>query len=1113
MRTTKTKIIFLLCVLLQSVTYLSAQNVKVTGTVVDQETGKPLGSVFVKVKNGSTAAETDTLGFYSISAPSPESVLTFSLVGYKIYEEKAGTQGALNVSMTPFSDNNLNEVVVVGYGSQSKRDVTGSMATINKEQIADLPVASVAEALRGQIPGLNVNGGSTRPGDMPILSVRQQFNWGKDGGGVTPLIVIDDVIQVDPTTGLNSQDRFNQLDLSEVESITVLKDASAAIYGSRASQGAIIVKTKRGKAGQARISYNGKFETNDAVSHGKVMNTRQYGEFVNKLGTALGWNQNNLYSDVELTAMDSLNYDWLANDWRAGNAMQHSVEVSGGTDRATYYTGVSYYTQNPNLGSQDFKRWTYRAGTDIKVANGLRFSATLAAASTDVEKSFTKINIQDGSYSVGGEQNDYSMLLHMPKYIPWMYNVNGVDQYISPPLGPNKPGNVSGNSSLSNWNYYALLNNGSKTTNHQFNYNANFSLQYDVPYVPGLQFKVNYGVSQMAGNTEQDMMPLLLAQASKIADAGKHLIGETAPEDWKVTLNKSNSRVSYMNTNTKSDQINFFVGYNKTFGEHSLQLMGSVERSTNNAEMRTQLYDNPIPGVYNGTSISAGTLNVSNSITTRTQAGTLSYLGRASYNYKHKYLLQFVFRTDASTIFAPEHYWGFFPGVSAGWVVSDESWFKNTLPWVSYFKLRASMGKTGNNNVKAWRWLQLYSAATDKGFGLGNNGGLYVTGLNPEVSPNRDLRWDNTYQHNFGVDVSFFNSRLSVAFDQYFNQGRDLLTAMSGFDIPISVGGAFAEQNYSDVNSWGSELSLSWKDHIKDFSYSISMNSGLSNYKVIKYFDQPFDYPSETTTRKQVGNTSIAPVWGYKTWKETSGGDGILRTDDDINKYWDYLTNNANNSGVAGAAPKYFSITDKTQMKKGMLAYQDIAGDLDANNKTIGGPNGRIADKEDWTKLRNSNRSYGISTNINLGWKGVSLLAQIATSWGGVNYLDWIKQGTGSTQSLWSQPIYLTDMFDPVTNPNGKYPNLAFYDNGGSKSDFFMMSSFRMVIRNLSVGYSLPKEWIKKAKIENARFFLSGQNLWDLYNPYPKKYRNMYDAPNTGYPTLRTWALGLSLGF
>ncbi|MGK9119361.1 SusC/RagA family TonB-linked outer membrane protein [Olivibacter jilunii] len=1091
----------------------TAARINIQGTVKNEK-GEPLPGVSIKLKGSKTTSTTDQNGVFRMNLPTGNEVLIFSYVGYKSKEVALGGQRSIEVILQ--EDNSaLDEVVVVGYGSQRAKDVTGAIVSVDVKKLADIPVASVSESLRGQVPGLNVTGGSTRPGAMATLSVRQQFNWGKDGGNDYPLIIIDDVIQVDPQNGKPSMERFNMLDVSEIESITVLKDASAAIYGSRASQGAIVVKTKRGQVGAPRISYSAKFQTNDAVSHEKVMNARQYGEFANKFGRALGWNDNYFYSAAELSQMESLNYDWLANDWRAAHTMQHSLDVSGGSEKATYYTGASYYTQGANLGSQDFNRWTFRAGTEVKVASDLRLSATIAAANTNLERSFTKINFSDG-YAVGGEQNDYSVLLHMPKYIPWMYNINGVDQYVSPALGPNKLGNVSGNNSLSNWNYYDMLNNGSKTTNKDFNYNANFSLQYDVPFLKGLSFKFNYGIIQASGNTEQVQMPLLLARARNINTADNHLYSNTTQWDDPV-LNRANSRVTYDNTTSKNEQLNFFANYNQKFGDHDIGAMFSVEKTTAGWEDRYQIYDNPTRGVYNGTSISAGTLNTSNSITYRTESGTLSYLGRVNYSYKSRYLLQFVFRTDASTKFAPENYWGFFPGVSAGWVVSDENWFTEHVAWMNYLKVRASVGITGNNNVNPWKWTRLYTAATDKGMAFGSNGGMYTTGITPDADPNRDLRWDRTVQRNFGLDMSFLKSQLSMSLDGYYNTTTDMLTDMSGaIGVPISVGGAFAEQNYAGVKAWGTEVSVTWKSHVNEVNYSVGMNFGLGNYKTTRYFDQPFDYPSEMTTRRAVGNTGYGnPVWGYKTWKHTSGGDGMLRTDADIDAYWNYLTENANNSGIEGAEPNFMGITDKSQMRKGMLVYEDVRGALDESTQTYGGPNGVIEKDsgQDWEILKKSNMTYGITTNLTAGWKGISFQAQISTSWGGANYLDYVKQGTSSTNALWSQSIYLTDMYDPETNPNGKYPNIAYYDDfGGTNSDFFLLPTFRMFVRNLSIGYTLPKKWLTKAKVDNVRIFLSGNNLWDLYNPYPNKYRNMYDSPGLGYPTLRTWSLGINLG-
>lgn len=1093
---------------------VAAQQKTVTGTVTDAD-GKPVSGASIGIKGTNNGKMTDSAGNFSMVVPSNQSVIKISSIGYDYQEFTIGARTAVSVRLVK-NTKDLEDVVVVGYGTQKTRNVTGSIVSVDTKKLEDLPVASVSEMLRGQVPGLSVTGGSTRPGIMAAISIRQQFNWGKDGGGTIPLVVIDDVVQIDPATNLPTLDRFNQLDISEVESITVLRDASAAIYGSRASQGAIVVKTKRGKIGAPRISYSGKFETNDAISHGKVMSAKEYGIFSNRLQRGLGntvtGNPNNFFSPAELTAMESLNYDWLEGDWKSANAMQHSLNVSGGSDKATYFAGGSYYTQGANLGTQDFNRWTFRTGTDVKVANGVKFSAVLSGNSTNQEKSFTKINFQDG-YAVGGEQNDYSVLLHMPKYIPWEYTINGAPNFVSPVLGPNKTGNATGNGALSMWNYYAMLNNGSFTSNKNFSYTANASLQYDVPFIQGLSVRGNYAISNSSSNTEQVQMPTVFYQGTNLATANNHLYSNTTT--FVLNTNRTNSRVSYDNTTGSLEQINFFVNYDKTFGDHSVAAVFSGERSKVTSEDRYQIWDNPVPGIYNGTSVSTlGVLNPQNSITYRSEGGTMSYLGRVNYSYKNRYLLSVNFRSDASSKFAPVNYWGFFPAVSAGWIISDESFFK--VRWMNYLKVRASYGKTGNDNVKAWKWLQLYSILPATGMAFGANGGLFTTGITPEASPNPDIRWDRTIQRNLGIDFAVLKSRLSVNIDGYYNSSSDMLTLMAGaINVPISAGGAYAEQNYGAVNFWGAEIAATWKDNIgKNISYTIGMNFGWSDNKVKKYLDQPFNYESTFAGKQREGYSLINAQYGYRTWKQTSTGDGILRTDADLDAYWAYLSDLATKAGTtplynAGSA----NISTRAGMRKGMMAYEDQAGDLNANTKTIGGQNGRISDDQDYVKLANSTRSYGITTNVGISWKSLSLLAQIATSWGGWNSYDRVKQGTASTNAGWSQVAYLVDMYDSTDNPGGKYPNMAFYDNAYKNSDFWTLPSFRCVIRSMSIGYTLPKEWLTKAHISNAKVILSGYNLWDLYNPYPGKYRNMYDGPNVPYPTLRTWSLGVNLGF
>ena len=269
------------------------QSNPITGKVTNDK-GESLAGVTVQVKGLTTSTTTGVDGSFTIDAPAGAATLVFTHVGMERKEISIAGKKDFQIQLNT-SNASLDEVVVIGYGSQKTRDVTGSVVPVNLKKLEDMPTATITEALRGQVPGLSVQGGNARPGVNATLSIRQQFGWGKDGSSTLPLIVIDDVIQLDPSTGLPTMDQFNLLDLSEVESITVLRDASAAIYGSRASQGAIVVKTKKGKIGSPKISYSGKFEYNDAISHVKTMNAYDYGIFANRYGRAAGWNANSFF--------------------------------------------------------------------------------------------------------------------------------------------------------------------------------------------------------------------------------------------------------------------------------------------------------------------------------------------------------------------------------------------------------------------------------------------------------------------------------------------------------------------------------------------------------------------------------------------------------------------------------------------------------------------------------------------------------------------------------------------------------------------------------------------------------------------------------------------------
>ena len=1094
----------------------------ITGKVVDQD---GLGVIGLNVieKGTKHAVLTDIDGVYKIQVPKG-AVLQFSYIGMKTQERAVGDGTTINVTMQE-DNSTLEEVVVVGYGTQKKENLTGAVATIKMDDIKDLPVTNLAEALRGQIPGLSVSGGSTRPGDAANLQIRQVFGFSSDGSTNFPLIVIDDMVQIDPTTGRSSMDMFNRLDPSEIESITVLKDGSAAIYGSRASQGAIVVKTKRGKIGKTQLSYSSQFSINDAISHGKTMSAYESGLYNNRYLKSISPTivDGNLYSAAELEEMKSLDYNWLDEAWKPATQQKHSLNVSGGNDKATYFSGITYLTQGANLGSQDYKRWNFRTGVNAKVTKDLDLSFSVSGNSGDIEKSFTKASssVRNGYAGSGSEQADYALLLHMPKFIPITLTKDGVEYFTSP--FPSSQSNLSNtqnsNSSLSGWNYFAILDSGSKSINTDFTYNVNGSLTYKVPFIKGLSLKGSYAKSQTASRSEQIALPFTLARIKNFYTEGHHLASEATDADIVVAENTKSARVQYDNNISKNMQANFFATYARTFGDHDIDAMVGVERSENEYFSTRLLYDTTTTKDYLGTSASAGTLNAGNSYSNKGEGGTLSYLGRLNYSYKSKYLLQFVFREDASTKFAPENYWGFFPSIQGGWIISKENWFRDNISWINYLKFRYSVGKTGKDNIKPWRWDTYYDLATDRGEQFGTNGGTLAGAINPRVNPNRNAGWDTDWKQDFGIDFNLLNNRLQITADYYFDKNTDMLIPLANqVGVPYSVGGGFAEENYAAVNAWGTEFSINWSDKVKDnFSYNVGVNFGFNDNEVKKYPDPGYTLASANTRRE--GYSSYNPVWGFKVWKGTSTGDGILRTDEDVHNYWQYLTDQATASGVTGAVPNYLGITTETALltKKGTLAYQDLGGALDPVTGIQKGADGKIVKNEDYGKLARSNKTYGFTTNLGAKWKGIYIKSQIATSWGGYNSIDLVsdytKASTNSSEVTYARESFWSDMYG-YDNLNGKYPTTAFRDyTTGVPSDFWTVNNFRCTVRNLSAGFEIPKEVLSTINVDRVTVGITGYNLWDLYNPYPDHYRNMYDSSTVGYPTLRTWTLNLNVTF
>ncbi|MDP4208618.1 MAG: SusC/RagA family TonB-linked outer membrane protein [Bacteroidota bacterium] len=1064
--------------------------------VVKTETGDPIPGVTIMIKSSKTGTVTDVNGKYSIKT-SEQDVLVFSAIGMKKQEIPVGKQAQIDVSMADDATT-LDEAVVVGYGSQKRANLTSAVEVISPKDVADLPVGNLGAALRGTVNGLSVSGGMTRPGTPATLSIRTPFSFSKDGGSTAPIVVIDDVVQIDGSSSSQAPDysRFNNLDPSEIESITILKDGAAAIYGARASQGAVIVTTKKGKIGQApRISYSGLYGWNDATSHPQTLSAYEEGIWWNEFNGPYGANKSastkrNFFQADELDSLKHMNYDWLGHAWKIGNTARHTISIDGGSERATYFASATYYTQNANLNTGDYNKWTFRAGTTVNVAANLKVGLQLSGDNTYKKTPFNK---------VGGENldNDYVMLLKTPKYIPWQLG----DQFTYLMLNPyTYPG--SNANDVSAFNYFQMQNSDNYSEARGLSYNVNINAEFKVPFVKGLSLRGMFNRAYSFATNNQIGTQYTLLRPTKLGGTGEHLYlqpGQGAT--YSVDVNSRNgNRMLWDRNYTIAYQENFFVNYEKQIGKHNITAMASVERSESDYNSLRLIDNAPLVNNNGQTNTATGGIDISNSVTGRTQSGNLSYLGRITYNYANKYNFTYLIRSDASSKFAPSNYWGTFHSFGAAWVISEESFFKDNVKFVDFLKLRGTLGLTGKDNTKAWQWRQRYTYQGDKGGIFGTSTSTAITpGYKMEANPTPNAKWDNDTKYDIGLDATMLGGKLSTTIDWWKDHNYNMLLVRSA-QIPVTIGGSNADENYGGIDAYGIELSISWKDKIThDLSYSISLQTGWKDTRVKKWDLPSIIYP---WTDKQVGKSVDPGKWGYDCL-------GMFHNQTEIDNYVaQYLTKADGTYGtMLGLAP--------SGLKPGMLYYRDVRGAINSDgsfqdaDKTI--------DSNDQIRLsKKADNPYGFTTNLGLNYKGIQLNAQLSANWGGWSELDGRTQATNSSAFYGNQASYWADMFDPDLNPNGKYPNQYQISQSGQDgaagqnviSNFWKISSFRMQINSITLAYSFPKTLMSKLKIEGLRMNLSMTNVASLYNPYP--YRDPF-TDMTGYPTLRTVSLGVNL--
>lgn len=1107
----KRKFIISLCfgVMAFAASPVLAQNTDIRGTVVDEH-GEPIIGASVRVEGQDGGVITDLDGNYVIKAPKGAKV-TITYIGY----EPMTVTGGGRVQLKEDSQN-LDELVVVGYGVQKKAHLTGSVATVPVDEIQDLASGDLASTLEGLVNGLSISGGNSRPGESATMYVRGA-NSISAGVGATPqqpLFVIDGYVYPnDLKVGRASQnpgaEAFNNLDPSEVESITVLKDASAAVYGARAANGVILVTTKKGKLGAPRISYNGTFGFTDAVSHPKMLSAYEYGRLYNAVAAADPKELSTLnrltglYQADELEAMKGLNYDLLDKYWETGFTMKHSVNLSGATERASYFGSISYFDQEGNLGNLDYDRWNFRAGIDVKVSKWL--SANLNVSGDYGKKNTPYIKIGGSS-----DKKDYNILLTRPRYIPEY--VNGL------PIAAYGISNTEKDEDQ-NYSFSTLRNNGDYSREMNSNLNIQAGLTYDFGWskiLKGLKLRFTYSKSISTDKTNQYGSTFDIYTMTKRTGSGQHLYTPIAGEDYAPYIDPSNMQVHNLSngdaqinrTMLRSDnyQMNFTASYNRDFGLHSVGALFSIEKSEAESEYMYGMITDPLPFNNGQSNTATGKKTLE---WARSESGTLSYIGRVNYAYANKYLFEFLIRSDASTKFAPANYWGVFPSFSAGWVMSEENWFKKALPWVDFLKLRGSFGLTGRDNITPWQWTRLYNSNQWGGpvFGEGAErepGGVITTDKNT-AAINPDVHWDKVYKANFGIDLNVLNNRLSVTFDMFREWNREMLVNMSA-SVDATIGTRSASMNIGEMDSWGYELSVTWRDKIgKDFKYRIGLNTGYYDDKILNR-DWETDYIYRQIRK---GGRSDIGLWGMQCI-------GMFRSFQDIEEYFEKYN-----------ITSYLGMT-KDRVRPGMLIYKDVRGEQQADG-TYAAPNGIVDEEEDQVRLSNRTNPYSFTLNLGADWKGLSLTAQINAQWGGYQVLDgsMLKSGSGvGDLEFTNMPVFWNvdnmysyqDVYDAqgnlvvAANRNGSLPNLQYQSVNSMASSFWRISATRVTLNRLTLAYTIPQNWVKKVGLQNVRINVTGQNLLSFYNPFPDNFIDPMCSYGS-YPTLRKFTVGVNLTF
>lgn len=727
------------------------QSFRVSGAVTSDDTGETLPGVNVLVKGTAIGTATDIDGRYSLEVPSQDAVLVFSFIGFQSQEVRVGNRTSLDIVLGQ-ETSALTEVVVIGYGTQERAKVTGAISSISSDEIRALPVPNLASALQGRAAGVNVTNAGA-PGTNPLVRVRGIGTVGNND----PLYVIDGV----PAGGLN------QINPADIESIEVLKDASAAaIYGSRAANGVILVTTKKGKVGVPRVSVDSYYGTQTAWRQLDLLDRDQYLAFGRDL--LANGDQPAPQRFDNLGEYANVNTDWQGEMFRTAPIQDHNVSVSGGTEAALYNVSFGYFKQEGIMRGTGFERVSFRTNTDFKINNRIKIGQTLTLAYSD----------RANEPLTGGR----SQIEHMVKQVPYI-PVRDADRL----GGFRSPDRVDGSDPEN------PVLNATLRTNRQQDFKILGTGYVDVDIYDGLKYKFLVGMDIGIGTFDQ---------YTPMFDAGDF--------NFQPFAAISQNRTSFV-----SPLVSNQLSYNKTFGEHSIEALAVLERQT---FISTGLTGNGQNFLTNEVRVLQGVQNQTTS-GNKTEYGLISYIGRINYDYDQRYLISASIRRDGGSRFGPANKWGTFPSLSLGWRLSEER-FLQPVSAISDLKLRASYGETGNDRIGDYVYQGTINSNHFYNFAGSLEGGSTVSAL-----ANANLRWETTIMKNIGVDLGLFGDRVNFSAEWFDNRTEGMIL---GVPIPPSLGYDTAPvANVGTVSNRGVEFTAGYRKYSGAFQFSVDGNIGF----------------------------------------------------------------------------------------------------------------------------------------------------------------------------------------------------------------------------------------------------------------------------------------------